>query len=471
MITGRQTLLSIDQVLGEARNKIQTVEAQIDGINQQLVDLQKGRAEDYKELARVRLDLLADGELVQHLDWTDRQVMALLDKRSVALEELQVQIQATEAPLQALELERSAQALRVDSAAEIVDVAEAQTQAKLEADPEYRAQREQAEQAERKAMHAQEKAIRSEHEREQKGESYRNDPLFMYLWEHDYSLPGYKANGLVRWLDTKVAKLIGFANARVNYSRLNEIPVRLSEHAEHLKDAAEAEFQVLKQADTSALEADGVPELNQRLAEEQSRLDAVDQRIEQAESAQQTLLQRKAAFATGDDEYTRKAVQILAADFQRDDLMELRHAAMTTPFPEDDLIVSRLLQREDERQQLEVSIDGLRESIAQHHNRLSEIMTLRGEFKRQHYDRRGSTFGDNGLIEMMLQQFLNGTLGRKKLWKVLQEQQHYRPQRSNRRFGSGGFTHGTVWSGGIGSLGRGGGFGRGGGGFRTGGGF
>lgn len=482
MITGKQTLVSIDQVMGEARSKIHTVEAQIDRINQKLVDNQKGRTEDYKELARVHLDLLADGGLVQHLEWTDRQVIALLGKRATALEELQLQIQATEAPLQTMEVERAVQALEVDAAAEIVDAAEAKTQARLEADPEYQARREQAEQAERMAMHAQEKAIRSKQEREKKGESYRTDPLFMYLWERNYGLPGYRANGLVRWLDTKVAKLIGFADARLNYSRLNEIPLRLGEHAEHLRVAAEAEFQGLKQTDNSALEADGVPALIKRLAEEQSRLDAIDQQIEQAESAQQALLQRKAVFATGDDEHTRKAVQILAADLQRDDLVELRHAAMTTPFPEDDLIVSRLLQREDERHQLETSIDGLRETIAQHHKRLSEIKALRGDFKRQHYDRSGSTFGNNDLIEIMLEQFLNGALTQKKLWKVLQEQQRYKPQRSNPRFGSGGLGHGTVWSGGAGSLGRGGGvggggfstgggFGGGGGGFRTGGGF
>ena len=92
----------------------------------------------------------------------------------------------------------------------------------------------------------------------------------------------------------------------------------------------------------------------------------------------------------------------------------------------------------------------------------------------------------------MLGNFLNGMLDRRALWKVLQEQQQYRPQRSDPTFGSGGFGRGTVWGGGVGDLGGlgdilGGGLGRGrgrggwgggggggrggGGGFRTGGGF
>jgi hypothetical protein len=85
----------------------------------------------------------------------------------------------------------------------------------------------------------------------------------------------------------------------------------------------------------------------------------------------------------------------------------------------------------------------------------------------------------------MLANFLNGLLDRQTLWKVLQEQHRYRPQRSDPTFGSGGFGRGSPWGGGsvdlrdlgsvLGGLGRGrsgglgGGFGRGG--FRTGGGF
>jgi hypothetical protein len=143
-----------------------------------------------------------------------------------------------------------------------------------------------------------------------------------------------------------------------------------------------------------------------------------------------------------------------------------------------------MLQREDERRQIEASIQVLKGTIAQHQRRLSELEALRADFKRSRYDRAGSTFGDEAMIAMLLGQFLNGLLDRQNLWRILQEQQRYRPQHSDPTFGSGGFGRGTVWGGGVGDLGgmgdifggrRGGGFGggggRGGGGFRTGGGF
>src|SRR5690606_24262257 len=76
------------------------------------------------------------------------------------------------------------------------------------------------------------KTTQAEADREQKGRPYRDDPLFMYLWEAGYGTRSYRANNLVAWLDGKVAALIGFPEARPNFSMLNEIPLRLREHAD-----------------------------------------------------------------------------------------------------------------------------------------------------------------------------------------------------------------------------------------------
>jgi hypothetical protein len=492
MISGIQALSKIDQAVTDARGKVAEADAGIEAVEQRLAEHRHAQGEDYKALARLRLGQLSDSPLVKQLDQSELQVTALLAEREAALLQLKEQIQVAESGLRSMESERNAQAARVDEAARAVDAAEARTQARLDADPAYNAQRERATDAERKAAHAADKAARSEAEREEKGASYRDDALFMYLWNRRYGRPGYKAWPLTRWLDGKVARLIGFTDAGVNYERLNEIPERLREHAAALDTAAEAELAVLKSLDETARAEDGIPALDARLAEEQAALDAIDQRIAAAESDQQSLHIRKAVFAAGNDEYSAKALELLASELKRDDLMELRREALATPFPEDDLIVARLLEREDERRRLEGSLQALRDSLAQNRQRLAEVESLRTDFKRHRYDRTGSQFGDEAMIAMMLGQFLNGVLDRRNLWRILQEQQRYRPERSNPDFGSGGFGRGTVWGGGVGDLLRQGdafgGIGRGGigrspgrtvprsrgasrGGFRTGGGF
>jgi hypothetical protein len=279
-----------------------------------------------------------------------------------------------------------------------------------------------------------------------------------------------------------VARLIGFADARANFSRLNEIPLRLREHADHLRERAEKEFARLREFDEAARAADGIPALEAHVVEEQRVLDEIDERIRLGEENDQALLREQADYAAGADEYTVQAIDFMANEYQLDDLVALRHDAFNTPYPEDDMIVSRMLRREEDQRQLESSIEGLKASLEQQQKRLLELESLRTQFKRSRYDRAGSIFENDSMIGVLLGQFVAGMLDRGMLWKVLQEQQRYRPRRSNPDFGSGGFGRGTVWKGGmgdlgdiIGGLGRGGfggrGGGRGGGGFRTGGGF
>lgn len=480
MVSGHETLAGIDQAVNQARGAVTDIESQIESINTKLAEIRRAQTQDYRELARVRLGLIADTQTLRQLDRVEQEVLTLLDQRQTLLQGLDLQLRDASAGLRALESERRDQSERVNAAAETVDDAEARAQARLEAEPAYQAQRARAQEAERIARHANEKADRSEGEREQKGVAYRADPLFRYLWERDHGLPSDRSRGLIRLLDGWVARLIGYADARANYSRLEEIPKRLREHADGLRSEAEREFANLKALDEAAREADGIPVLEGAVAEEQARLDAVDTRIANAETEHQTLIVRKALFAAGEDQHTKKAIELLTVELGRGDLMELRREALSTPLPEDDLIVGRMLDREDQRRQSETSVQGLRQTIQHHQQRLSELEALRVDFKRSRYDRTGSTFSDGALVTLVLGQFLSGMLDRQNLWRILQEQQRYRPQRSDPGFGSGGFGRGTVWGGGMGDLGDilggrrsggGSGGGRGGGGFRTGGGF
>jgi hypothetical protein len=85
---------------------------------------------------------------------------------------------------------------------------------------------------------AEEKAARAEADRAEKRRPYESDPLFMYLWRRRFGTRDYEASNLVRYFDRKVAHLIGYEAARVNYAMLMELPDRLREHAERLKQKA-----------------------------------------------------------------------------------------------------------------------------------------------------------------------------------------------------------------------------------------
>lgn len=482
MISGREALGSIDQTLTDARAQVAQLQRQITAASERQVALQREQADAYRRLARIRLGELSGMDTLDHLDSTERRVAELLSRRDEAVAALDAELAELGAGRETREAERVRRSGELDAAVNRVDKAEAVTQERLDADTAYRALRASVEEAERKAMHAGEKAERSEQERTSKGESYRNDPLFMYLWERQYGLPAYDAGGLIRWLDGKVARLIGYADARANFARLNEIPRRLQEHAEHLQQLAEAAFAQLRERDEQARADDGIPVLEQEVASVQRGIDEIDAAIADIDRRHAAKRDEKALFAVGDDDYTRSAIEHLAEEFRREDLVTLRYAALNTPYPEDDLVIAEMQQREQTSQQLSASIDGLKTAMLQHQQRLSELESVRVEFKRNRYDRAGSIFADEAVIPMLLREFLAGMLDSRMLWRVIREQQRYAPRRSDPGFGSGGFGRGTVWKGGLGDIGDiiggigrggmgGGGRSSGGGGFRTGGGF
>ena len=82
---------------------------------------------------------------------------------------------------------------------------------------------------------AEAKAAQAERDLQEKRQPYESDPLFMYLWRRKFGTPEYRATGLVRFLDRKVARLIEFDEARRNYAVLIELPARLREHADRLR--------------------------------------------------------------------------------------------------------------------------------------------------------------------------------------------------------------------------------------------
>ena len=490
MISGQQTLTSIDSSLQDLRNKISRTEEQVEERNNRILALRQDEINNYRELSRLRVDILAADQLITIPDDAERTVQGLLEQRKNGMQKVRDDIAASEQHRRDLELKRKQQASAVEEAADVVDAAEKKTQDRLDDDPGYQKQLQVTREMERTVRHAQGKATQREEELESKGRPYHNDPLFMYLWNRKYATVDYQANGLTRWLDGKVAKLTRFGVARVNFSKLQEIPQRLREHADEIGQKAKLEYEALKALDTQARKEDGIPPLEEIQEQQEAKLKEIDEQIEQATVRRQKLEQEKSDYSAGTDKYYQKAVEYLTGELRRDDLRDLRIEAQVTPFPEDDMIISHLLEQEVQEHNLQDGITQLKSLSVQQHKRLAEMESLRSEFKRNRYDRPGTGFSDPAVIASTLGNLINGVLTRDAFWRILEQQRRYQPRRADPGFGSGGFGRGTVWGsgmrfpsgggGGIFGSGRrggfsfpGGGFGRrsGGGGFSTGGGF
>jgi chromosome segregation ATPase len=468
MESGRQTLGSIDQAVKAARDRVREAEQAMARTTTSLMQLEQSETEQYRALARLRADLLATGEIVQHLDASERTARAFLQQSERDLKALEQEIASAEQRLAALEATRQAREHAVDEAEENLDRAEGQTQRRLEQEPAYQTQLEAAQSAARTARHAEAKAAQARQDRLEKGRPYEGDPLFMYLWHRSYGTGDYKANPLARSLDRWVARLCGYAAARPNYAMLLEIPERLSEHAARAREHADQMAEAVRELERRAAERDGIPALRADLTSRERELAEVDDQIAEQHRAMQGLETRRTRFVAGEDEAFQRAIKVLATAFAQEDMVALREDARLTAGPEDDLVVEELVRIARERKVQESRLTEQRRSLETERQRVQELESIRLDFRRRGYDRRNSQFQDGALVALTLAQFLNGAMGRDGLWGEIRRQNRRRPRHSDPGFGSGGLggfeRGGAIW-------GRGGGGPSGGGGFRTGGGF
>ena len=468
MTSGLDTLTSIDQAVRQVRHDIQQLDQEIQTAGAELMQVSQDRAKHFRELAALRLNQFTSGEFLSRLDDADRRVTELLRERTEVLQTLQKQIEASDHRQSALEAERTAQQERVHTASEALDHGEAATQKRLATEPAYQEQLKKAQQSDRVATQAEEKAQQSEKDRADKGQHFEADPLFTYLWERGFGTAKYSANPLIRMLDGWVAKLCRYHDARPNYTMLLEIPKRLREHSERVRAEANREFATLRTLEEQAAAADGVPALRESLQREEQRAQEIDAAIQAEEARYSELIKQRSEFAGGKDEYSRQCLEVLVDQFQREPLAQLRREAEETTTAEDNVLVQQLADLEYSRQRLESLVTEHKQLHLRHLKRLEELEQVRWNFKQRRYDDIHSTFPNGVLIGTMLNEFLRGMASSGQLWGTIENQHRRRRIEADSGFGSGGFGHpsGGAWhfpiptprGGGGRSMGSGGGF-------------
>jgi len=352
MITGRETFQEINDHLLRAQFNLAASDRELSQLNTQLNQLRLETAEQYRRLARFRLDEQRAGGVTTRLEKANQAVPALLQQHQQALAALEKEIGRLYQHQQELEAQREKLRDERDRAADTLQGQIAKSRAALEQTGAYQKARQAAALAVQVARRADEKASRSEADLAEKGQPYKDDALFTYLWKRRYLTPDYRHGGIIRMLDGWVAGLIGYKQANADFHMLNELPLRMREHATAAAEEAKRRQQALLAMEREAAEKDGVPALQSALDEAEKKLQQVNDDSEAAEEQTQELLRQKNALAAGEDQYTQKAVGLLAAELEAEDTIALLQQAKATPRPEDDAIVMRLHQLQKEQQQV-----------------------------------------------------------------------------------------------------------------------
>ena len=464
MITGRDTLQEINDHVLQAQSQIENADREMENLNARLSELRIEEADQFRQLAKFRLDEISAGQVAARLDKVHHAVPTFLDQHKQALVELDDKLERIKQSRQKLEQQRETGINVRDKAVETLQRQLEESKKKLEQDQGYQLQKEKAIRAAEVTQRADEKASQSEADLASKGEPYQEDSIFMYLWQRRYMTPDYRANGIIRSLDGWVARLIDYREARADYHMLNELPLRLREHADRAAEEAKRQQQALQALERQTAEEDGVGISQTALEKAEAQQQQVNDEIDTHEKRYQELLAQKADFAAGKDKYTQKAVEVLVAELESEDTLELYRQAQATPRPEDDAIVMRLHKLQQEQQETNKRISDLNADRQQQRKALEELTELAGKFRRSNYDARHSSFPTNLGIGILLGEILRGGRSSGSAWDRIGKSQKWDFPDIGGSGGSGGGGFG-----GFGGFGSGGGFG--GGGFRTGGGF
>jgi chromosome segregation ATPase len=463
MISGRQAIAQIEQVIEKAREQEAKCEHAYTRATEEVGRLRIQRTEAFRELARLKLDAIRQDQVVGQLDAAERQALSVLNSRQEALRQLTERRRQAEERVRQAEGRRQAAVDALEQALAQVEALRRDVEARISADPEWIASRARVAEITGQAQQAEKKAVQAEADRDEKRRPYEADPLFMYLWKRKFGTAAYRAGPFTRYMDRLVARVVGYDKARANYALLNEIPERLREHSRRIIDDLRTVRSQLTALERQALVAAGIPPLEEKAAQSRDAVEEADRGLAEARSALAELDRTHDASVLEGDAPYREAVAVLAAADEREDLNQLYEEALRTPTPQDEALVRRI-------QATDVMINRALRQAVDSHRQLKETAQRRAmieqeweELRSQGYDTPYGTFGNEAALSNVLGGVLTGAIGGAILGQVLRGGFHHGPSPWDSGFGGGiPFPQ-------PGGFGTGGSFG--GGGFRTGGSF
>lgn len=436
-LSGPQALRSLEEALRDIRREEDEISKRLARSAERLTKIREGEAELFRQLASVRLDTNTQAELSGRLSQAEARAREMLKRHASDLSQTEENLKVIDKTLADLSGQRATALGEVEALQGQLRALSEKIEKAVLADPAYAAKKQAADELAAVAAESLRKTEQAEADREEKGRPYREDPLFMYLWERGYGTKNYTANNLVRYLDGLVAQLVRYQDARPNFAMLNEIPLRLREHAERqAQHAAEAEAE-LDGLESQAIDAAGGKPVRDGLAAAQARIADIDAQMVAAEDQRDEMTKAQRQLAQGSDPAFAQAIAALGETLGREDIKTLLAEARLTQTGQDDTIVAQI---EDARQRATEEDNDARdqkERLKTLAARRRELEDIQYEFKKSKFDDPRSSFGKDALVGDMLTDFLKGAISAATYWDSWRGSQSWKQGTNN-------------WGGGVG---------------------
>jgi hypothetical protein len=385
LVTGRDALHRLDSLTAGAREEFDAAARGAESHARRRADLARLKAEGYRELAAMRLDVIKS-EATDTLTAAEKEAARLLTEHVAFVAQIEGEVAEAEAKLKDAEAVRRAGEVEVDAALNAYETLVTETEKAVQSDPGYIALKDAFEQARAVSVRAEQKLELAKTDRAEKGKPYEADPLFTYLWERKFRTPEYRKGGMSRALDGWVARLCNYDQAYLNYARLIELPDRIAEHMANMR-LEEAEAQAaIERFEAQALEARGAGKLSAELAVAKDKLKALDGVLAEAEARHSGLRTKQQHAASGDAGPQEQARRVLEEGLAKASFPDLKVLAAETTTTDDDRLVEALIKLRTEELQMEVNWRGVEAMPARRRAGAETLETVRRRFKESGLD-------------------------------------------------------------------------------------
>lgn len=426
-LSGPQALRSLDDAVRDIRREEDEIAQRLARRAERVARLRETEAGLFQQLAEIRLSPEGRTEVTNRLSRVEAKVHAMLEAHAQRFEQAEKTLHASDKKVANVARQRRGVVEEIDTAQGKLRALSAVIAKEIAKDPQFETKRIRSEEQSRIAGEALEKTSLAEANQTQKGRPYRDDPLFMYLWEGGYGTGAYSSNLVTRWIDSLIARKIGYHKARPNFSMLNEIPLRLREHADRQAALAREAEKELDGLEIAAIDIAGGKPLREAINNAQSRLEKIDIEMAQFEDVRDGNADTYNQIAEGRDAEFAEANSMLASALEQQDLANLLAHARSTDTGEDDTIVFKLDDTRGRIADESSEADEQRERLRVLADRRHELENIEWEFKKSHFDDPRSSFREDRLAGDLLNEFLRGAMTGATYWSQWRASQSWRP--------------------------------------------
>ena len=433
-LSGPEALRSLDEALRDIRREEDEIAKRLARSAELITRMREQEGELLSQLAQVRLDPATQAELRGQISAAEVKARDMLKTHGEELIASESMLEALDADIAKAIAERTKLQEDATRRNEELKALSDRVRPQLQSDPAFAKKLAAAKELAAIAAESMRKTAQAEADREQKGRPYRDDPLFMYLWNTGYGTRTYRANNLVAFIDGKIAQMVGFPEARPNFAMLNEIPLRLREHAERQQDNAKAASDELTALENEAIDKAGGKAAREAMEKVVADIAALDERVVTLQDQRDDALKVQRELAQGSDPAFAAAIKGLAEALGREDLKTLLAEARETRTGQDDTIVAQI---DDVRQRVkeedEETLDQ-KQRLKTLASRRRELEDIQYEFKKQGFDNPRSSFGKDDLVGDLLNDFLRGGISAANYWDQWQRSQRWSGPRDDWNF-------------------------------------